>query len=95
MSNRDELIRELKKHLPCTCIDAYKLRVLSAPDCAHCNYVEDVADFIIERERKIVSPLVKIRGTFSNMGWVKLNQVNLRQAIDETLKLSGVFNGKG
>lgn len=88
--SREELIKELNKIIPCSCIDAYKLRKLTSPDCANCNYADDVADFILEDRKRICGPLLKIRGIFSNLGWIKLNQENLRQSIDETLKNAGL-----
>lgn len=32
--------------MPCNCIDAYKLRNLSAPDCPNCNYKDDLVEAI-------------------------------------------------
>lgn len=53
MESREELIRKLKEIMPSSCINAYKKRNLSAPDCAWCNYGEDIADFIIEDRKKV------------------------------------------
>jgi hypothetical protein len=50
----EELIKELNKIIPCSCIDAYKFRKLSAPDCANCIYAKDILDFIVAREKKII-----------------------------------------
>jgi len=34
--------------IPCTCIDAYKKRNLSSPDCANCLYRRDLVDAIYD-----------------------------------------------
>ena len=57
----DILIEKIKKIMPCSCIDAYKMRGLSAPDCAYCNYVDDIADMIMKEREIIISSLREIK----------------------------------
>lgn len=57
LSEREKIIKSLTEIMPCNCIAAYKLRSLSAPDCPNCNYVEEIADFILAEKRRIVEPL--------------------------------------
>lgn len=49
-----------------------------------------IMKYFYNDSKYIVEPLVKVRGTFSNLGWIKLNQTNIREAIDKTLKLAGL-----
>jgi hypothetical protein len=42
------LMAAIKRALPCQCIDAYKGRRLTDPDCPRCNYAEAVALEIID-----------------------------------------------
>ena len=46
MKTNEEILEELKKELPRTCIDAYKDRGLCAHDCPQCNYIEGVAEIV-------------------------------------------------
>lgn len=32
------------EHLPCWCVDAYKDRNLSQPDCPRCNFADDLIE---------------------------------------------------
>lgn len=57
---------------------------------ASLEQIGDIADFILARYKRVVYPLVKVRTIFSGMGWIELNQDNLRIAIDQTLKNVGV-----
>ncbi|HEY5268608.1 MAG TPA: hypothetical protein VII94_05825 [Candidatus Saccharimonadales bacterium] len=85
-NGREALIKELNNIIPCSCIAAYKLRELCAPDCANCNYVEEVADFILSREKKIVSPLVEYRDK-CKADW---GTSDVDPVIDQTLSNAGV-----
>lgn len=76
MENREYLVKEINNLR-----DIYHDGYLSA---------QDVADFILADRARICGPLVSVKGVFSKLGWVKLNQENLREAIDATLKLSGL-----
>lgn len=82
MSNRDELISKLEQRFH----EPYE------HGASLCNLtIEDVADFIIERERNIVEPLKKHKDFL-----VKTNEwgkYRIHTTIDEVL--SGVSNGKG
>lgn len=59
LSGREIIIKKLSKVMLCSCIDAYKLRKLSAPDCAYCNYVDEVADWHMAEVARIIEPLKK------------------------------------
>lgn len=87
MSNRDELISKLEQRFH----EPYE------HGASLCNLtIEDVADFIIEDRKRIVEPLVN---AYYNPYFPKMTmngQLNkLYTATVETLKLSGVSNGKG
>ena len=82
-NNRDMLIGEIKKAMPCSCIPAYKDRGLSAPDCAFCNHADDIAELIIQDRARIVEPLVKLT---NSMNTIK----EIRDAVHETIKLAGM-----
>lgn len=58
MTEREKLIKELDKIIPCSCISAYTERSMSAPDCAQCNYIEEIADFILEDRKNVVAPFL-------------------------------------
>lgn len=88
-SERESVIKELDKIMPCSCIDAYKLRNLSAPDCCNCNYVEDIADFVLNDRKRICAPIYayKLSVIETDQSW------GLRKsdrAINETLILAGI-----
>lgn len=91
---RQELVEELNKIIPCSCIEAYTSRSMSAPDCANCNYVEELADFIIQDRKKIISPIKEALRFYENVkgGTVPDNKMvnELVIAIRETLKNAGV-----
>lgn len=50
---RDALVKEVKKIMPCTCLDAYKIRKMADPECSWCGYGEDIVELILDRDRKI------------------------------------------
>lgn len=54
LSERERIITELKNVIGCTCDPAYKIRGLSAPDCAYCNYVDEVADWHLAEVKRII-----------------------------------------
>lgn len=84
MSNRDELIKELENKI-----------CRSASIEANISYL---ADFIIEDRNRIVQPLVKYKSDvklWDRRGWGLDSHTISDEAIDETLKLAGVSNGKG
>ena len=80
---RDKLIEELSKIMPCSCIDAYKLRKISAPDCCNCNYIEDIVYWVIQDRKRIVEPLVKLDGAGDDLDKLK--------AINETMRNAGII----
>ena len=41
-----EINEVIDRYMPCSCIDAYKKRNMSAPDCANCNHKEDLSEAI-------------------------------------------------
>lgn len=87
MNERDRLLGELSDILPCTCIEAYKSRGLSAPDCAGCNHIEDVVDWIIEDRKRIVQPIID----FSNQEHdTDTYEIRGAKAMVDTLKLAGL-----
>lgn len=57
LSERERIITELKNVIGCTCDPAYKIRGLSAPDCAYCNYVDEVADWHLAEVKLLVEAL--------------------------------------
>lgn len=93
MNQREELIKELKKIMPCICIESYKKINRADPDCSWCGYGEDIADFIIAEKKKVVQPLVIAVEESDRIGsnestapaWQRLDK-----AVYETLKLAGI-----
>lgn len=67
LSGREIIIKKLSKVMLCSCIDAYKLRKLSAPDCAYCNYVDEVADWHMKEVARIIEPLEQIEEEISKL----------------------------
>ena len=43
-----EINEVIDRYMPCSCIDAYKKRNMSAPDCANCNHKEELSEAIHE-----------------------------------------------
>lgn len=81
---RESIIKYLKKIMPCSCIDAYKLRNLSSPDCSWCGYGEDIVEFILADRLRIVQPLVEPITCYEGQ-----EMEIVMKAIKRTLKLSG------
>jgi hypothetical protein len=46
--DREKLADIVNKTMPCNCIDDYKKRNLSAPDCPNCNYAEDIIEKVLK-----------------------------------------------
>lgn len=86
---KDELIKELKRIMPCICLNDYKRINRSDPNCSWCVYGEDLADFIIEDRKKIVEPIIAYR-----LSVIEIDQSwGTRKsdiAINQTLKNAGV-----
>lgn len=76
---RERLIKELKRIMPCCCLEDYKKRNMCDPNCSWCGYGEDIASFIIKNRERIVQPLVKLGNLYPS---------EIKEAIDQTLKLA-------
>lgn len=84
---RKEITENIIKLMPCTCIPAYKLRDVPAPNCASCNYADEIADWHMAEVKRIVEPLLDIKKKWDLL---RLLAPRYSEAIDETLKRAGV-----
>jgi len=87
MKNKDmdKMREKILEIMPCTCIPAYKDRGLSAPDCASCNYGEELADYItelLEAKDKELNQLKDLINGKSNNVLVKL-QAKIKELEEE------------
>lgn len=87
MTGSDKLIEELKSIIPCSCIEAYTSRKLSAPDCCWCNYGEDILEFILTERHCIIKPLV-------NLKWEEGKLMDTIDAVDRAIEET-ILRAKG
>lgn len=81
MTEREKLIKDLKRIMPCSCLDAYKLRKMTDPWCSWCEYGGHILDFVLADRKRIVEPLIRVMGD--------LSQRYLKEGIEKTLKNAG------
>lgn len=92
MDKKQELINELKRIMPCTCLDVYKKIPRADPNCSWHGYGDDIVDFILEYRKKVVAPLVKLERT--KYGYIPLHTTTL-DAINQTLQNAGISEKDG
>lgn len=93
MTDRENLIKKLKITMPCTCLDDYKKRNMSDPDCSWCGYGEDITDFILADRKRICEPLVKHKNTAYISDLQELYMAII--AINETVALAEIGDEHG
>lgn len=99
MTSKEELTKQLKRIMPCTCLDSYKKIPRADPNCSWCGYGEDILEFVIKDRKLVCEPLVKYKEhcfeIMGNEGWDNMSRdegINYVKSADQTLKNAGYTN---